>query len=324
MLGALASAENWRGHDDAAISLGQDALRYSYLAGDVIGIGVCHHNLGNYLRRRPADAFTHRLAAALIYRLAGAGRADQSTRAAAFDLRMFGERVTMPANVADLCSQVATVPGVDLGRLITALVPDSDTAERVFQELLTRVRTLAVEPSTGTSWYLAAWDPLISALLAADVGDAGAAAALDTQLDRYQDSPDWGALAAVLRRLRAGDTESDLLNGLDEIDTAIVTRAIDARSGKVSIPSDLWQAMGIGSLLSELVAGATGNAEAAGRARQALEQMIGKPELAPLAAVLGRILDGERDPGLAGQLGDPAYQAVVTTVLYHIGVRSEP
>jgi hypothetical protein len=38
------------GHGDAAIGLVRDALRCTYLAGDVIGIAVGYHNLGNYLR----------------------------------------------------------------------------------------------------------------------------------------------------------------------------------------------------------------------------------------------------------------------------------
>ena len=40
--------------------------------------------------------------------------------------------------------------------------------------------------------------------------------------------------------------------------------------------------------------------------------------LAPLAATLGRILDGDRAPGLVGQLDDPVHKAVVETVLRHI------
>jgi len=55
VLGALAHAEDKRGHGEVAIGLVQDALRYCYLAGDVEEITAGHHNLGNHLHRS-ADA----------------------------------------------------------------------------------------------------------------------------------------------------------------------------------------------------------------------------------------------------------------------------
>jgi hypothetical protein len=58
---------------------------------------------------------------------------------------------------------------------------------------------------------------------------------------------------------------------------------------------------------------------AAGQARQELEAMAENPDLVPLAAVLRRILAGDRDPEVAAQLSDPTHQAIVATVLYHIG-----
>ncbi len=118
---------------------------------------------------------------------------------------------------------------------------------------------------------------------------------------------------AALRRVRAGETGRELTAGLDEIDTAIVARALDARDGRVTIPADLWSAMEFGSLLGDLVAGE------ADRENETLEAMAGDPDWSPLAAALGRILGGDRDPGLAEGLGDPVHRAVVVTVLGHIG-----
>jgi hypothetical protein len=141
----------------------------------------------------------------------------------------------------------------------------------------------------------------------------------DAELDHYQDSADWGALVAALRRLRAGETGRDLLTGLDDIDTAIVTRALDARAGTIAIPAALWATMDIGPLLGDLVAAAGGDTGAAVRADQGLQVMADDADLAPLADALRRVLGGDRDPGLAGGLDNPVERAVVESVLGHIG-----
>jgi hypothetical protein len=181
------------------------------------------------------------------------------------------------------------------------------------------VRELAEAPPVISRGYLAIWDPVIAAVVAADGGDAQAAAALDAELDKHQDSADWSGLVAALRRVRAGEAGPDLLAGLDDIDTAIVTRALDARDGKITIPAALWGAMGIGPLLGDLVAGAGGDAGAAGRADQSLRAMADDADLSPLADALRRILGGDRDPELAERVDDPVQRAVVMTVLGHVG-----
>jgi hypothetical protein len=321
-LSALADVEDKRGHGEAAITLERDALRYKYLAGDVTGIAVSYHNLGSSLRRharQPDAALACHLAAALIRALAGAARADQSARATADDLRVAGADAGLPADVASLCGQVAGTPGTDLGRLIDALAPGPGTAEQVLGELLALVQNLAAASPAASPHMLAAWDPAIAALLAAAGGDAQAAAALETELDSYQDSPDWSALASALRRLGSGETGPGLLGNLDETDTAIVTRALDAREGKISIPGALWGAVGLGALLGNVVAAADGDAGAAERADQDLQAMAGDPEWSPLVGALRRILGGERDAGLAVRLGDAVQRAVVESVLGHIG-----
>ena len=289
VLGALAEVEDERGHRDAAISLVQDALRYSYLAGNVIDIAYCYHALGNYLRpdRQPVGALATHLAGALIRALAGAEGVDRSVRSAAVDIREFGDNVTVPTNVTDLCSQAARVPGVDLHRLLRELAPEQDMLQQTLQELIVRCVGLAAAPSAVDPANLAPWEPVIAALLAANGGDTQAAETLDAELDSYEDSADWGMLAAGLRRLRTGETGPELLAGLDEIDTAIMTRAVDALSGKTNVPAVLWPAMPLGPLLGELVGGARGDQAAAGHARQDLEEMTRDPSLVPLAVALG-------------------------------------
>jgi hypothetical protein len=257
--------------------------------------------------------------AALIRVLAGVDRVDESVREAATDLRALGADADPPADVADLCRQVAAVSGVDLGRLLTALAPGPDTAQQMLQELTAAARTLATAPPVISSRLLATWDPALAALLAADGGDIRAAAALDAELGRYQDSANWGPLVAALRRMRAGEVGPGLLAGLDEIDAAIITCALDARDGKVIIPVSLGPAVGIGPLLGDVVAGAAGDADGAAQARQDLAVMAEDPDLAPLASALAHILDGDRDPHLIAQLSDPVHSAVVMTVLHHIG-----
>ena len=322
VLSALATVEDQRGRGEAAIGLENDALRYEYLAGDVTAIAVSYHNLGNHLlrhARQPAAALACHLAAALVRTLAGTSRADDSMREAVNDLRAAGTGTDLPGDVADLCGQVAGIPGADLDRLLDALAPEPGTAERAFGELVARVRELAEAPSVTSRRHLASWDPVIAAVLAADGDDAQAAAALDAELDKYQDSADWAGLAVALRRLRGGEGGPDLLAGLDDVDTAIMTRALDAREGKITIPVALWEAMAIGPLLGDLVAAAGGDADAAGRADQVLRAVADDLDLSPLADVLRRILGGDRDPGLAGRVDDPVQRAVVVSVLGHVG-----
>ena len=318
VLSVLADLEDDRGHDDAAISLRRDALRYGYVAQDVMDAAISHHNLGSSLHRfgRWRDGpMAHHLAAALIGVLAAAGHADQSADAAADDLRATGMDAVVPGDVAELCRQVSEVPGVDLGLLLTALAPDPGEVEQAFQELLMHVRLPVAATTAG---QLASWDPVIAALLAAKSGKIRAAAVLMKTLARYRKSASWGMLAVALRRIRAGETGPELLAGLDDIDSAIVTRALGVCAGRVSIPADLWRAVWIGPLLGDVVAGALGDADARGRARQHLEKMAGYRKLVSLAAALDRIIDGDRDPNLAAHLADPVHAAVVATVLHHI------
>jgi tetratricopeptide (TPR) repeat protein len=145
-LSALADLEDERGHGDVAIDLQRDALRYEYLAGNVMGIAVSYDHLGGYLRRhahQPAAALAHHLAAALIRALAGAGGTDEAVRATASDLRALGNDGTIPADVADLCRHVFDASGADLERLLAKIAPDPGVALQKLQELLTRVRELA-------------------------------------------------------------------------------------------------------------------------------------------------------------------------------------
>jgi tetratricopeptide (TPR) repeat protein len=144
---ALADAEHERGHGDAALHLVRDALRYSSLAGDTDGIAVGYHNLGRYLRahaRQPGQAAVSHLAAALIHALAADGLADDSAKEAVADLRESGA-VTLPADVASLCRELAGIAGTNVSGpapagLLTTLAPDPDAAARALHEIIAGIQ----------------------------------------------------------------------------------------------------------------------------------------------------------------------------------------
>jgi tetratricopeptide (TPR) repeat protein len=148
-LTALANAEDQRGHGEAALRLERDALRHRYLAGDVTGMAVSYHNLGNYLCRhasQPAQALASHLAAALIYALTGGAYLDRAVDAAATDLRESDTTAVPPATVADLDHQVGDIPGTDLPALLAALCPDPDTADQALRDLIAKAQELAAAP----------------------------------------------------------------------------------------------------------------------------------------------------------------------------------
>ncbi|MBO0805289.1 MAG: CHAT domain-containing protein [Nocardiopsaceae bacterium] len=156
-LSALANTEDKRGHDDAALRLERDALRYAYLNAKVTGIATSYHNLGNFLHRharQPAAALSAHLTAALIFALTcsggtgggSGGTAAGSVRAAAADLREFGAAAEPPADIADLCDRLADIEGTDLPALIEQLSPDPETAEQTLRDLIAQARQLAEAP----------------------------------------------------------------------------------------------------------------------------------------------------------------------------------
>ena len=170
----------------------------------------------------------------------------------------------------------------------------------------------------GPDPRLAAWDPVISGLIAAEHGSATAAALLDEWLATYGRSPDWVRMASVLCRIRDGQRHTNLLAGLDATDEAIVTRTLGALDGRVTIPGALWGAMPIAGLLGLLVAAAHGDADAARGARQVLDALAHDPDQVILAHALTRILEGNKDSDLIGALENQVDRAVVATVLRYI------
>jgi hypothetical protein len=323
VLTALADLESERGNGDAAISLQKEALRYNYCTPNPGTIAVSHHNLGTLLgshARQEQVALAHHLAAALLRAISGSSWNSSYLKDSIFnavgDLQALSEEAAMPEDVAELCDQVSAVPGVDLAHLVTRLSPQPGVADKAYQELAARVRVLAAAPSPALSRYLAGWDPIIAALLTARAGNIQAAATLDYEMAEGSDFPYWAPLAAALSRIRGGDTSPGLLQGLDTVQAAIAARALDAIAGNAAIPPELWLAIPLRRLISDLVAAAEGDSTAAARARQDLA--AANPETDPLAAVLERILGGDHGPALPTELTDPTEKAIVATILHHI------
>lgn len=333
---ALSEVENARGRGDAAISLERDALRYKYLDGDVRFIEVSHYRLGNYLTkyaRQPDVAVAHHLAAALISSLTGSegfNSVSQATR----DLRLICEDFAMPADVEELCRRVdADVPAAHLRRLLTTLGLDQ-TVQEELEKLQAHITTLYNQRSFPRAPNLPAWEPVIAAMTVARCGGRNAAAALDRDFARCENSADWGALVSALRQLRTNERETidrvldawssdEQLPGLDDTDTFIMTAAAMALDGRISIPAWLWAGIPIRWLLDSVVIGAQGDSAKATRSQQQLDELAGVPEYLALASALKRILGGERDPRLASDLESEYDRAIVEMVLYYIEDTSE-
>jgi hypothetical protein len=79
---------------------------------------------------------------ALLHAVTGAEGANDSALSAAEDLKADSD-APVPADVADLCRQVAAVPGVDLSRLIAGLAPERQAMERTLENLIRRARSAA-------------------------------------------------------------------------------------------------------------------------------------------------------------------------------------
>ena len=317
-LGALADVEDAAGHGQDAIDLERNALRYMYLAGEVDAITVSHHNLGTYLARHAADhpqALAHHLASALLCILTGIEGADSSLVAAAEDLASLPDGTSAPVSISALCRIAGEVPGVHLDRLLTQLA-DPAAIQDALDALLTRARAQA-DPNFYLAGQFAAWDPVIAGITAARGGDDQARAAVEQHLTEYQDSADWGKLAAVLRALLHGDHGASLPDDLYEIDTAIARRALAALTGDIQIPGQLWQALPLTGLIGVVVDAAYGDQDAARQVTDTLTEMGDDSDWAPLASALRRILDGDRAPGLTDGLA-PGFSAAVTTVLSHL------
>jgi hypothetical protein len=185
---------------------------------------------------------------------------------------------------------------------------------------LARARTFNPDPRPLAP-YLAMWDPILAALKAASTGNAEAAALLDMALTEFSAIDHWSALATALRHLASHphQPETPAPSGLDEIDIAIWNRARSIARGDLNLPGQLWYAIPHWRLLYLTVAGASGDHAAADLA---FTHYAANPAAAALTTTLCRILDGERDPDTLTVDLHPVADAIVTTILDHLGQES--
>jgi tetratricopeptide (TPR) repeat protein len=250
-LSALADVEDELGHGERAVDLERAALRFRYAAVDTRDVVVSHHNLANYLQDSGADpglVGAHRVAAAVIGYWIGSGLLPGPL--SALGRLLAAEGSSVPRSFGQVCALVGQVPGVDLAGLLARLpgrAPDPDTAVQAV--LAAASDAAAAQRPDRIEQALAGWEPVLSALHTAATNPdpdtrAAAATALTAVLDRFADSDDWAALAAVLRRVHTGERDPDvLLGGLDDIDTAIVRRALDILTGTATIDPDAWHTL---------------------------------------------------------------------------------
>ena len=237
---ALAACEQWRGRDEEASVLEQDALRYSYPTEDLFGITVSHHNLGHYIRRKGDDpnlAAAHHLTAALLCSLTGMEGAAAATGALSEDLEVSRGPLIFPEGVHELSELLGEPLGPLLSRLVRTISSDPAETRRALGSIVAEARTLAGRVENERTALLAAWGPFIQTMVAACSGDTAADSLVAARLAEYANSG-WAPLAHALRRLRRGQYDLRKLTiGLDPVSSAIVRRAVEAVASSVGTSS---------------------------------------------------------------------------------------
>jgi tetratricopeptide (TPR) repeat protein len=327
VLSVLANIERGRGHGAGAIGLAQDGLRYLYTAKDAEKIRAAHLNLAELLLRsseRPADSIAHYLAAGLIQLAQGGVQEESLEYSISFALRVSADDARLPADVTSLCGEVARVPGVTLRELLAILNPGPDSLSQMFAALLNRVNRLGPQEEINWSPFLAFFDPIIAALIAADRGNSDARDLFDFWLQGGDGLDGWSEVGKRLGRIRAGERSDGLANGLSDLHATIVRRALGAVAGQINIPAALWPAIPLGNMLMDIVASQFGDIEAAAEARSYLNHLKEFPDpgqlisFSELADVFEQILAGNYQWASRQTLRHPVSRAVVETIVNHL------
>ena len=168
------------------------------------------------------------------------------------------------------------------------------------------------------------WAQVVAAVVDVCRGNADAVRAVAPFLEQLAGQDDWRALAAVLRRILAGERDATLLNGLDATDRVIVGDILAALGGQGASdkdhaegaqsgesgdgdqePEDEPQGMTLDDLLG-LVATACSPGAPAGLGEQLFGLTRGlssdsrmPAEIRGLGRVLNAVLAGKRDPDLS-------------------------
>jgi hypothetical protein len=319
-LSSLASVEDQRGHPQEAVDLQRQALRHRYANGD-LQLTNSHHNLANYLHRtggEPREVVAHRLAAATIYQLTGAAGELAGTLAAlGGDLDRYNDQrpdVT-PDTFEALCERVEQTVGVRYRQLIGQLTGPETDLDQLLQTLIDQAATLS-QARAEFERHRERWQPIIPVIVAAAHGDQQALEELDPLLDELATSDDWRQLVAAIRQIIAGEPDPNrLLDGLDPIDTAILTDLLEQLEQPTPTHPDNY----LPQFEPIIQAVATAAVDPSTPPNQQLEQLLttlaDQPDWTDLAGVLRRILAGERDPNTLLSGLDPIDTAIVTATL---------
>ena len=233
VLSTRADLESRRERAQAAADLERAALRLRYARPKPREIAISHHNMASYLGRLGDDRAgqrAHRLAAALIRRLAGMAHDLATTvRILAAELRDDDPGARLPTTVAQVIAAAEQTEGVSLGALLTALQPDPQAVEYALAEIL---RAAAEQPAQDIAphiaAYLQAWEAVIAAIAAVCQAGREPSAELAEFLAEAAKQPTWEALVTVLRRILGGERdETALLADLDPIHTAIARQTLN-------------------------------------------------------------------------------------------------
>jgi len=144
----------------------------------------------------------------------------------------------LPATLAEVIQVAGQTDGVRLAELITALQPDARAAEEALAQILRTAADLPRDHDADIAESVRQWKPVIAAIGAASQGDQDAAAWLTPHLDDLARNPDWAALIGVLRRILDGERGEDLLDGLDDVDTAIAREALTRLAARDQQPPE--------------------------------------------------------------------------------------
>lgn len=237
---ARADLENKRDHPQDAVDLQRTSLRLRYVRPDPREISAAHHELADYLSRtsdKPAEQRAHRLAASLLNHLTGdTHKLTRTLGVLADELRSDTsgpDAPVLPTTLPETTCLVDSGEGVRFGNLVLTLCPGPGTAAHALADLLATAAASSDQQAdnattVGIDSLLAAWEPIITA-----VGHAATNGDTPLQLTDLLDdiaTTDWVALVVVLRRVLAGDRGRELLAGLDNLGTAILTATLDRLS----------------------------------------------------------------------------------------------
>ena len=178
---------------------------------------------------------------------------------------------------------------------------------------------------------MAAWEPVISAVLAAREGNSIARDSLERELNDWDRVPDARDLVAVLRSIRDDNLNRDRLSNLSDIDYPVALRCLDILAGLDQTFKDLWRAMEYAPTISHVVTALRGSAFHSAEqknirdtARLALLQLEGEPGWSSTARSLLSFLDGKFGPQESSEPREQVHRDFIAVIEKYSGTIRYP